>query len=98
MMYKFFESSSRLPVKVELRWSGYWKLFIVPHNVGELYENLKNRLSQIDFEEFDKFGFYMLLTGEPTQERKFKIGKLLYIGQAYNQKKLESGYLNTILI
>jgi len=83
MMYKFFESSSRLPVKVELRWSGYWELFIVPDDIGELYENLKNK---IDSEEFDKFGFYMLLTGEPTQKGKFKIGKLLYIGQAYNQK------------
>ncbi|MCD6131685.1 MAG: hypothetical protein J7J61_06250 [Candidatus Hydrothermae bacterium] len=86
MMYKFFESSSRLPVKVSLRWSGYWKLFIVPDDIGELYENLKNRLNQIDSEEFDKFGFYMLLTGKPTQEGTFKMGKLLYIGQAYNQK------------
>ncbi|WP_456487793.1 hypothetical protein, partial [Candidatus Alkanophaga liquidiphilum] len=85
MMYKFFESSSRLPVRVEMRWSGYWELLIVPDDIGKLYENLKNRLSQIDSEEFDKFGFYMLLTGEPTQEGKFKIGKLLYIGQAYNQ-------------
>ena len=51
------------------------------NDIGDLYENLKNRLSQIDSEEFDKFGFLYivkLLTGKPTQKEKFKIGKLLY--------------------
>ena len=86
MMYNFFESSSRLPVKVRLKWRGHWELFKVPDNIEEFYENLENRLYQIDSKELDQSGFYMLLTGKPTNERKFTIGKLLYIGQAYNQK------------
>ncbi len=84
-MYSNYQNSTRTPVRVGLEWNGYWPLFHVPGEMSEFYETLRQRIYSIDSERLNQSGFYMLLTGEPVDERQFNINELLYIGQAYDQ-------------